>query len=357
MKKRTVQILIAAGFAGYLLLMFLGTVLIPKPDFSWREKRYLTEFPKLEWGHIASGEWGDQLENWLADHVFLRSFFVGLDAYKEYLLGQQAGKEIRVVDGRLVEAPAAVDEAALEKNLSAMEAFARKVDGNVTLALVPSAGWATGQAEWKDEAIISGIYDRVCVDTLDLTSCFQNRPELFYRTDHHWTSQGAYAAYEIISQHFGWKAETSFVRELISDCFRGSTYSRSALWLTAPEDMELWHGSGKISYTTGEDDSPREVFCRSRLTESDPYTVFLDGNHPLVRLHNANGTGKLLVIRDSYANCLGPFLAESCAEVVLADLRYYRRPVSELAAEGFDQILILYSLNNFLTDPNFILLR
>lgn len=355
MKKTALQRLTAAVFIGYLVLMLLGTVLLPKEPFSQREKRYLAEFPKPQWAQIASGEWGDRLESWLADHIPLRSFFVGLDAYKEYLLGLQG--EIRVVDDHLVEAPVEVEEEALERNLAAIASFAEKLDGRLTLALVPSAGWTTGRREWRDEEIIAGIYQRAGVDTLDLTACFRDRPELFYRTDHHWTSQGAYTGYQAIAAHFGREVSTQFTKELVPGCFRGSTYSRSALWLTEPEDMELWHGSPDIRCTTDGDDTPKEVFFRSRLTEADPYTVFLDGNHPLVRLYNPNASGKLLVIRDSYSNCLGPFLAESYAQVVLADLRYYRQPISALAAEGFDDVLMLYSLNNFLTDPNIVLLR
>ena len=59
------------------------------------------------------------------------------------------------------------------------------------------------------------------------------------------------------------------------------------------------------------------------------------------------------MIRDSFSNCLGGFLAESYGEVVLVDLRYYRRPVSELVREEqFDNILVCYNCLNFLTDTN-----
>ena len=72
----------------------------------------------------------------------------------------------------------------------------------------------------------------------------------------------------------------------------------------------------------------------------------------------AAGKGKLLVIRDSYANCLGTFLANSYETVVLVDLRYYKLAVSELLAqEEFDDILVCYSLGNFMTDTNMIWLR
>ena len=96
------------------------------------------------------------------------------------------------------------------------------------------------------------------------------------------------------------------------------------------------------------------LFYRERLEELDKYTVFLNGNQPLVRIHNPEGQGKCLVIRDSYANCLGAFLANTYEEVVLVDLRYYKSPVSELVAnEGFDDVLVCYSLYNFLSDANF----
>ena len=86
--------------------------------------------------------------------------------------------------------------------------------------------------------------------------------------------------------------------------------------------------------------------------------VFLDGNHSIVRIQNPDQQGRLLVIRDSYSNCLGGFLAESYGEVVLVDLRYYRQSVSELVQqEGFDDILVCYSCANFLTDTNLMLLR
>ena len=86
--------------------------------------------------------------------------------------------------------------------------------------------------------------------------------------------------------------------------------------------------------------------------------MFLDGNHSVVRIHNPAGKGKLLVIRDSYANLLGTFLAESYETVVLVDLRYYKNPVSQLIAEeGCDEILIAYSLGNFMTDANIVWLR
>ncbi len=346
----------AALFIAFLAVMFLGTVLVPKEPFSQTEKRYLEEFPTPSWESITSAKWGQSLESWLADHIPARNFFVGLDAYKEYFLGQQAAKEIRVIDGRLVEAPVSVDDSAVDKNLNAIRGFARNIGSKVVLALVPSAGWAMGAKGYRDAEIISDIYEKSGVDTLDLTGCFAGKPEFFYKTDHHWTSAGAYAGYEAIAACFGRSIATDFTKEVIPG-FQGSTYSRSALWLTKPEELELWHSGTNIAVTVSDADGLQEVFDRDKLEQADKYAVFLGGNHPIVRLRNPGQEGKLLVIRDSYSNCLGPFLAESYGEVVLVDLRYYRLPVSKLAQEGFDDILILYSLGNFLSDPYLVLPR
>ena len=90
------------------------------------------------------------------------------------------------------------------------------------------------------------------------------------------------------------------------------------------------------------------------------YTVYLDGNQPIVRITNpANaGKGKLLVIRDSYANCIGPMLVESYEEVVMIDLRYYKQSISAMVeAEGIDNVLVMYSIGNFMTDGNLPYLR
>ena len=199
--------------------------------------------------------------------------------------------------------------------------------------------------------------------TFDLLPTYlqEDASALYYRTDHHWTSYGAYTAYSAYMDSLGmeYPAKDFFTVQQHSG-FRGSTYTRSALWLTPAENIELWYGSDLTVSNDNANTFHQGAFYPQRLTESDMYTVFLDGNQPLVHIYNeANaGKGTLLVVRDSYSNCLGPFLAESYEEVILVDLRYYRTPVSELvASEGVDRVLVLYCLGNFMTDANFPFLK
>nr|MBQ8245101.1 hypothetical protein [Oscillospiraceae bacterium] len=360
MKKR--ELFTVIGFCGFLAAMTVCYLLLPKREFSETEKRYLADAPALTWEAVASGDWGSDAETYMADHIPGRDFLVGLNAYFDLITGRQGTKDVRLYEGRLLEAPVERDEKAIEKNMKAINAFAGTLDRPVDLMIVPSAGWAAELEGYSDSEIIAAI----CAEAGDkvtpvrVEELFAGRPWLYYNTDHHWTSAGAWRAYRAYMEALGreYRQEEDYIIEVFPG-FRGSTYSRSALWLTPGEDLELWHGSEDLAVTNGESEGSHDgVFYRERLEEADMYTVFLDGNHSLVRIQNPGAEGKLLVIRDSYSNSLGCFLAESYAEVVLVDLRYYRQPVSQLAAEEkFDDILVCYSIGNFLTDTNLVWLR
>ncbi len=372
MKPKKDEYFLTVAFCAFLGIMMLLFVFGPKNTFSELEKRYLAESPTVTWENIASGKFSQEVDDYMADHLPGRDFFVGLNAYVNLLTGRQVSTDIYVTDdGRLVEAPTKWDEAAALKNMAAINRFAQTTGKNVTFMIAPSAGWAVqdtilGPADsYNDEAIIESIYAMAdpALKIQDLISIYKAHEapgSLYYRTDHHWTSLGAYLAYEAFCTAQGQpvRPQSDFTVETV-DGFHGSTYSRAALWLTKAESLELWHGSDKLTVSNGETEGTHAgPFYRDRLEEADKYTVYLDGNHSVVRLHNPEGSGKLLVVRDSYSNCLGAFLAESYEEVILVDLRYYKQPISALLEqEGIEDVLICYSIGNFMTDANIIWLR
>lgn len=374
MKSRFDEKLMIAAFCGFLGVMSLLFLLLPKEKFSALEKRYLSDAPVLTWENLSSGQFGSDVESYIADYIPGRNFFVGLNAYVDLFTGRQVSKGVYAAEGnRLVQAPVVWNEKQAQQNMQAINSFAEKIGRQVDLMLVPSAGWAAQDTivglsdPYEDEVLIQRLYD-LCgesVRTIDLTSVIKAQEDpasLYYRTDHHWTTDGAYLAYETYMQLLGrdYRAKDDFKVETASG-FQGSTYSESALWLTPGEDIEMWHGSSNITVTNGENPEPHQgVFYKERLEEADKYTVFLDGNHSIVRITNpdAQGKGKLLVIRDSYSNCLGTLLTESYEEVVLVDLRYYKNPVSQLCAEeNFTDVLVCYSMDNIMTDTNLVWLQ
>ena len=348
-------------FCGFLITMAAG-YLLPKKSFSEMEKRYLAEVPVFNARNLFSGQWGREVEDYLTDHVPGRNLFVGINAYLERLAGRQHLKDVWIAEEKLVEAPVTLDEKAIARNMKAIHNLANNLDQKVHVMVVPSAGWAAGVEGYTDDAAITAIYDAAeeNVRAVSVEDLFSGRPDLYYNTDHHWTSRGAYDAYADFMELLGreYRHAEDF-QVTVAEDFQGSTYSRSALWMTPAESIELWQGSDCLTVTNGESEEVHSgIFYLERLEEADKYTVFLDGNHSVVRVMNPEKQGKLLVIRESYSNCLGGFLAESYGEVVLVDLRYYRQAVSELVnQEGFDDILVCYSCANFLTDTNLMLLR
>lgn len=348
-------------FCGFLFSIAAG-FLMPKSDFSVMEKRYLAEAPVFHVKTVFSGDWSTQVEDYLVDHIPGRNLFVGLHAYLERLAGRQRLTDVWQEKGKLLEAPVDADRKTIDRNMHAINTFANGLGQQVHLMVVPSAGWAAGVEGYTDDAAIAAIYDAAeeNVRAVSVEDLFSGRPDLYYNTDHHWTSQGAYDAYAGFMELLGreYRHAEDF-QVTVAEGFQGSTYSRSALWMTPAESIELWQGSDCLTVTNGESEEVHSgIFYLERLEEADKYTVFLDGNHSVVRVKNPEKQGKLLVIRDSYSNCLGGFLAESYGEVVLVDLRYYRQAVSELVnQEGFDDILVCYSCANFLTDTNLMLLR
>lgn len=374
MKKRKEEWFLCIAFCGFLAVMCVLFLLLPKSDYSELEKRYLEEAPVLNWETLMQGDFGQDMESYFADHLPGRDFFVGLNAYFDLLTGRQVAKDIYVTkDGCLVECPVEWDQIQAEKNISSVMALAEQISREVDLMIVPSSGWALedrilGVANpYNDPALIEKLYEMTdssvrCLDILSVFAAQPDRGALYYRTDHHWTSLGAYTAYStyMADKDRFCPAAADFTVTTASG-FRGSNYSRAALWLTAGEDVQMWHYSQNLLVTTGETDQVHQgVFYTERLNEADMYTVFLDGNHPIVRIHNPDqaGAGSILVIRDSYANCLGTLLANSYETVVMVDLRYYKQSVAELyAQEDFDDVLVCYSLDNFMTDKNLVWLK
>ena len=203
-------------------------------------------------------------------------------------------------------------------------------------------------------------------DFVDLRSAFKNAyangTQLYYKTDHHWTTAGAYTGYTEICKSLGiTPADKSlFTVEKYND-FYGTTYSTSGFWLTQPDTIEIWNNKNNteknISVEIIEGDEKQDyhsMYFYNHLEEDDKYPVFIDGNHAMTRIKNKNANGgKILLVKDSFSHCLAPFLAENYSEVILVDMRYYKNSISELAQqEKPDNILVLYGIDNLATDTD-----
>ena len=367
MKKKILNFLTMLVF---LLMIFSIPVLFylqPKQSFSEMEKRYLAPPPSFSLRGVVSGSFMKELSDYISDHFPCRTALVGVNAYYDLLSGRQGTKDyFLAMDGRLFKQPVKPDTAVIDRNLALVNGFCDALSAGdipVSVMLVPSSGSVLlGDRRYHDAEIADYVYRNVRAQAVDLSANFQACPapeELYYRTDHHWTSAGAYEAARLYAWLHGrtMPPRDSYGIERC-DGFYGSAYSASALWLTQPDALELWHADIRVRVTDENGRTNDSVFYPDRLQEADKYTVFLDGNHSLVTIENLSGGetgrgGNLLVIRDSFSNSLGCFLGDCYDRVVLADLRYYKLPLTDLIAEqNIDEVLIEYSVENFMTDPN-----
>lgn len=361
-------------FIGIIVVMQAAFWLLPRRSFSENEKRVLSEAPQIDAAGIADGSVFRSIESYLSDHFPGRELWVGANAYLENAEGRGATEDIvRGTDDWLFTAPVSDDRETLWDNMQAITTFAEKQSVPVTMMAVPSAGAVVSDKlpalhmPYPDADLLEEAR-RIAGNTLhwvDLYTdfCSAEQPErLYYRTDHHWTSEGAYRAYCLLMEELGQSSvpRDDFTVEQISG-FYGTSYSKSGLWLTEPDTLELWTGSDIQALTTVYDANRADpvtregMFFREYLEDADKYPVFLSGNHARVHIEtNADSGKRLLVIKDSYAHALAPFLAEEYSTIDLIDLRYFKQQTisSWLEENPADEILLVYGLSSLAEDKN-----
>ena len=351
----------------------VGGCLLLAPDkvFSDAERRYLTERPELSDEALTDWQFDDRVEEYLADKMPLRNFFVGVNALFVRLTGRQVSTDIYQDDeGYLVEAPITWEEAETERRLGKIAALGEKTGLTPTVMAVPSTGYIRGThlpevlaRLYPDAAALEEIAARQGIKNVPLSDAFFAADEqIYYRTDHHWNEAGAYLAYTC------WCGETG--RECLPldaylthrvDGFTGSTVSRSALWLTKAETLLLYEPDCRVSVTFSDGEGSHDsVLFLAHIGEYDWYPAFLDGNHPLTVIENLDATTDevLVMVKDSFGNTLAPFLVPSFQTIVMVDPRYYRGAVSDVCTEyGATELLFCYSLERIVNDTNLLLLK
>ena len=357
-------ILAFCGFIGAFATLYW---LLPGQDFSEKEKRVLSALPKLTGASVLDGSAESALEAWMSDHVPGRDALVGLNARYELMSGRNGlNGVIRDGEGRLVAAPAAMDRAELLDKCERINALAQKIDRPVSLLLIPESGYIREallprlHATYHDgEAaqLIAQALDGVDFIWPEARFRALDADALYYRTDHHFTSRGAWEACVLYAQSLGLALPDRSEYDVQAvDGFRGSQYAKSGLWDTPAEAVELWRGPAEAGVQVVCDDRPpaNSMFFPEHLADMDKYPVFLDGNHALVTITTGHGGENLLIVRDSFGHCFAPFAAECFGKVVLVDLRYYHRKLSQLVEDArIDRVLVLYGMDTFMTDSNF----
>ena len=359
--KRSTDFLVTAVFVLFLAGMALVSLIMPDRGFSEMENRNLRPVPELTAKRFTSGRYMTEAEEYVSDQILFRDTWVAMKALGERITGKRENNGIYFAAGdTLIRRIAEPDPVLLAENIDTLNAFANETDVPVFFGLIPSAAsvWQdrlpAGAPTADEQAWISQIYDSANMPTIDLTAALQRHSgeAIYYRTDHHWTSLGAFYGANAILEAA--ELETlrlsDYEKKTVSEDFRGTNESSAGAWWTESDTIEVYvqeDGKEVISNFTGREE-PGRLYAMERLGTKNQYAYFLGGNQPLCVIRSQAAGPKVLVLRDSYTDCLAPFLSERFGEVHLFDLRYNRlSPADYIRENEIDMVLILYSFETF----------
>ena len=352
-----------------IVLLSVGSLIARDREYSANENRYLAGCPSLSLSSLTSGKFMEDTESYLSDQFVGRDLLVrtraGIDRFvgKREVNGVYVGK-----DHFLFEKPSTWDEARMTRTLNTINLVTSKsgdirsymaIAPNATELLkdyLPTGAPVTNQTQ-QIEAIYKNLPDVECVDLVKPLMAVKDPTALYYRTDHHWTAAAAEVAFREIALAMGLVPDAVSYQTLpVTNSFRGTMASSSGIFkasdtisITVPEKEQ------KLVVTyVNEDKKTATLFDASRLKEKSQYDVFFGGNFAEVRIDTGAGSDRvLLVLKDSYANCVIPMMTPFFKTIVLVDPRYYNDNLPDtISKEGVTDLLWFYNVNTFLNDTS-----
>ena len=367
------RVYITVGLLFFVLLFsFCGIeLLIRDVKFSENENRMLAQKPDNSIGNISSGRFMDQYEEYKADQFPGRDFWVQLKTLTDSFSGKR--EENGVFDGKndyLMETIKVPDSQGLKDTLGAIKNFQERYSEiKMNVMLVPNATNVLKKelpafAVTADQsALLKEVRNTLGTDFnwIDTEKTMKTHKEenIYYRTDHHWTSLGAYYAFQDAAASLGIAEEELVEMEPygVSNTFNGTLSAMSGYRIGYKEPMYVYLPKGETASKTvvnyvEEQKKSVSLYDMDKLEKKDKYGMFLGGNHGLIHIKTVTEkTDRLLVIKDSYANCFIPFLTPYYREIVVVDPRYYTGDMEKLMEDNkITSVLFLYNANTFFED-------
>ncbi len=358
-----------AVVSAIILLLFAAGIVLPDREFSENENKVLAQSPQFSLERLLDGSFTSGYEDYISDQFPLRDEWIGAKSLIERaLLKSENNGVVYGADGYLFPKMFSFDEAQLAKNLEAVRVFAQNAPCDVSFLVVPTSAYVLRDLVPEglptvDEGFFIGEMHEYLADACNIINakdalCMHSGEYIYYRTDHHWTSYGAYLAYRLFAEKSGFAPldYDSLVPHTVEG-FLGTSYSKAKnAWVT-PDTITYFDFDAVL---TKGDESHDGLYNLEQFSKRDKYAAFLYGNSAYTEIDTGGGEGKkdsLLVIKDSYADCLVPFLTRHYSHITLVDLRYFKGNMSELRdSGGFDDILIVYGFSDICNDVNVPLL-
>lgn len=366
---------VGCTFVLYLAFFLVFQLINKDQQFSELENRNLAQKPELTLEGIVDGSFGEAYETYIADQFPLRNQMISLKANSERLLQKKENNGVFLgKDGYLLQDFEKPDMELAFRNAGYISELAEHF--NVYVALAPTAtkiledhlpAFASPYNEGQYisdfyQALSNKVHKVPILETLEAQAA-NSKEQLYYKTDHHWTTLGAYYGYTSFCNTAGITPYplSDFSITTVSKDFYGSLFSKGNFTFIKSDSLQIFYPSFENPLTVTYEETGAvsdSLYEYSHLDKKDKYSVFLDNNHPLIHINTSVKNGrKLMVIKDSYANSLIPFLTNHYEAIDILDLRFLTIPLQTYAVQNnVDDILLLYNVHNFSTEGKLSLL-
>lgn len=337
------------------------------------EKRELQTRPEISITKVLDGRFQKKYESYLRDQFPGRDHWVSFQTDMELFMGKNEIHNVYIGKNHyLLEhyTEKEFDPQQISKNLQALEKFVGKAKQNadVHVMMVPTKSWVLREKlpafapHYKEQKFYDALQQKLekedVLISVEPVLDAHKEEEIYYRTDHHWTTLGAWYAYEQYTKAVGGdlqRAQGKKKFRCISKDFYGTTYAKIN-YARQADKIEIYESADKLRvvYNMGEKKT-KTLYDFSFLKTADQYSVFTGGNQAVLEITGGIKNGKtLLLIKDSFANSILPFLAEDYEKLVVVDLRQLNVSGDRLL-EMFSptDILILYNSAQFAQDKEF----
>lgn len=374
--RRRAEVLTVSLITAFILCFSVWCLVAPKQTFSENENRALASWPVYSFTALKDGSYMSGIQTYLSDHFPLRDPFMTLKTKYEMLTGREEINDIYLAkDGYYIEAykTPKQQKKIITQFQKLQDAITTDAKQNVRVMLVPTA-ISTYNAKLPGSAPDRGVLRQV--DTMNeiyaalpnmqkvdawsalQAAAAQESTGLYYHTDHHWTTHGAYVGYQAYCGAAGLSPipEADFQKTCVTTDFHGTIFSKLHDSTVPGDAITLYENPANqltVSYPdTGE--MTDTLYNRDYLAQKDKYSMFLNNLHPLVEITNetAGSDRQLVLIKDSYANSMVPFLVNHYQKIYVFDTRYYRFGPSSFINEHPEvtDVLLLYNMNTIDTD-------
>ena len=371
-QRKVQEKLVGIIFILTLFLFLIINVIVPDREKSVQENRMLATKPKFRLSSLISGDYDEKFEAYMDDQFLGRDMWRKLKVTVDRIGGSRLENGVYIgTNGQLLEQIEVADENHLAANIKAIKSFSESQSKiPVRMMLVPDAANVLNHslpslAKPEDQTQMFSMVRKDLGDSVEWidvsTELNKHKTEkIYYKTDHHWTTLGAFYAFQAAAPSLGIEGDLSgkYVSYAVSDSFNGMLASKSGVNLGEKEQIDIYvpteEDTDLIVDYVDEGKRSTSLYDSSKLKEKDQYTVFLGGNSSLLDIRTVStSTKRLLLVKDSFANSFIPFLTPYYREIVVVDPRYYSGTINDLMdSYRISEVLFLYSGNTFFKDNN-----